>query len=286
MRKRANLTDLLNNLTFRVNFQKYKTLALSQYTWKGLPDELEGRHIENLLFDYGRAVFVRGKKQGYMVLQASEGRGVNWAHDPLHWRATGYGFSEEFKKDDVVLIRNNIECLPTNDVVMHYVNIITETERTIDVNVKRCKTPFILGCDQNNELTVKRMFAQIDSNVPDIYVDKGFTIDALQVLQTGVTFMGNDLHDYKKSRENELLTFLGVNNVAIDKKERVNVEEAESNNEIISAFADLFFEARQQAAEAMSKMCGQTITVERREAKENVLVPNDRSSDKDDQNDD
>ena len=40
-RKRANLSDLLNDLTFRTLFDKYKLIAMNEWDWQGLPDGIE-----------------------------------------------------------------------------------------------------------------------------------------------------------------------------------------------------------------------------------------------------
>jgi len=71
--------------------------------------------------------------------------------------------------------------------------------------------------------------------------------------------------DYKKSVENELLTFLGYDNLAVDKKERVNLSEANSNNEITQAFADLGLKSRQLACEKINEKYGLNVSVKRKE---------------------
>jgi hypothetical protein len=76
--------------------------------------------------------------------------------------------------------------------------------------------------------------------------------------------------DYKKSVENELFTFLGFNNLAVDKKERVNVEEAESNNELIESFSDMQLRARELACERINEMYGLNIRVKKNEKKKEV----------------
>ena len=62
-RKRANLTDLLNELTFSTLYNKFRLLATSAFEWTGLPDGIEEKFIERFLFDYGKAAFFRAKKR-------------------------------------------------------------------------------------------------------------------------------------------------------------------------------------------------------------------------------
>lgn len=260
-RKRANLSDLLNNLTFRKTFDKWKLLACSHFEYDGLPDGIEARHIENFLFEHGKAIFFRAKGMGFMCLEAQNGGNLNVYGDPLGYWANGFQFHEWVDSDDCVIIENNPHRLNTKDFVLFYVNKLTEAERTMDVNVKAVKTPYIISCDDRDVLTLKQIFREIDGNTPAIFTSKKLNVDALKVLLTGANFLGNDLMDYKKSVENDLLTFLGFNNIAVDKKERLNVDEANSNNELISGFAELQLSSRQLALDRINEKWGLHITV-------------------------
>jgi len=260
-RKRATLSDLLNDLTFKVLYDKYKLLAVTRFEWEGLPEGIEPRHIEKLLFSHGKAIFFKATGMSFMCLEASSTGKLNINGDPVSWRATGVGYSKEYSADDCVIIDNNMLRIPTDDIVMFYVNKITEAERTMDVNVKAIKTPIIFACDDKDVLTFKRIFQQVDGNVPAIFADRGLNISSIEAFKTDAKFMGNDLMDYKKQVENELITILGINNVAVDKKERVSVPETESNNQLINNFADLMLEARQKACEEINELYGLNVSV-------------------------
>ena len=260
-RKRANLTDLLNDLTFRVVYNKFKMLARCKIEWNDLPDVINPKHIERFLFDDGKSIFFRDPKMSFMCLQAHDDGKVNPYGDPIGYWAVGHGYRKYFTADNCVIIENNPMRIATHDFVMHYVNKITESERTMDVNIKACKTPFIFACDDKDVLTFKRIFQQVDGNTPAIFADKGLNLDAITAFNTGVKFLGNELQDYKKSVENELLTLLGYDNLAVDKKERVNLSEANSNNQITQSFAELQLRSRQEACDRINEMYGLNVSV-------------------------
>jgi len=268
-RKRANLTDLLNDLTFRTIYNKYRLISVNAFEWSGLPDGIQERHIENLLFDYGKAIFFRDPDMSYMCLQAQQGANLNVYGDPLNYRAVGFGYNREFSTTDCVIVENNKLRLNAHDFIMMYANKITEAERTMDVNVKANKTPVILTCDDKDLLSFKRIFQLVDGNTPSIYADKSLNIDSIQALDMKAQFLGNDLMDYKKSVENELLTFLGINNSPVDKKERVITDEANANNQLIESFSDLQLEARERACESINQMYGLNLSVRKRETLNN-----------------
>ena len=263
-KRRANLSDLLNDLTFRTHFEKNKLICLNEHEWLNLPDGIESRHIERLLFSPGFACFFRDPAMSYMVLECSPDGHQNVYGDALGYRVHGFNYQHHVSADECVIIRNNLLGLPTEPFVMHYVNKITEAERTMDVNIKACKTPVVFACDDKDVLTFKRIFQQVDGNVPAIFADRGLNLDSISAFQTGVKFMGNELMDYKRSVESDLLTFIGQNNTPVDKKERLITDEAEANDELIASFADLQLAARQKACDEINAMFGLNIAVRRR----------------------
>ena len=266
-KKRANLSDLLNDMTFKALYDRYRLIAMNMWEWEGLPDGILPRHIEKWLFSDGMVCFFKAPKMSFMALQCSNGPGLNPYGDPTSYRVTGYNYQQLLNADDCVIIENNLLRLATRPFVMHYVNKLTEAERTMDVNVKACKTPVVFTCDDKDVLTWKRVFQQVDGNVPAIFADRGLNLDSIQAFQTGAKFLGNDLMDYKSGVESDLLTFLGQNNTPVDKKERLITDEANANNQLIQSFADLQLEAREQACEAINKMWPElNVSVKRREA--------------------
>ena len=263
-RKRAKLSDLLNDLTFRTIYDKYRLICLNEYDWQGLPDGIQPRHIERVLFSRGYGCFFRAPGMGFMFLECGEDGRQNVYGDALGYRVHGVGYQTHVAADDCVIVRNNLLGLPTEPFLMHYANKLTEAERTMDVNVKACKTPIIFACDDKDVLTFKRIFQEVDGNSPAIWADRGLNLDSITAFTTGVQFLGLDLMDYKRAIESDLLTFIGQNNTPVDKKERLITDEAEANDQLIESFADLQLDARQKAAEEINAMFGTSITVTRK----------------------
>lgn len=257
-RKRATITDLLNDLTFKKIYEKYKLVAVNRFEWEwnreAVSPDLTEQIIENYLFTFGKSIFFRDGDMLCMCLEAQDGHDMNVYGKPLHYNAVGFGYNKTYKAEECVIIENNKLRLPTSDFLLFYTNKIAEAERTADVNIKACKTPIVFACDDKDVLTFKRIFQQVDGNVPAIFADKGLNLDAMQVFDTKAKFMGIELRDYIKGVENDLLTFLGVNNPAVDKKERLLTDEVNSNNELIDDFFNLQLEARERACEEINRL--------------------------------
>lgn len=269
-RKRANLSDLLNNLTFRTIYDKYRMIAMNAFEWTGLPEGIEERYIERILFDHGKAAFFADPDMSYMCLEAQDNGKLNVYGDPLQYLAVGFGYQRSYSRDECVIIENNKLRAATKDFVYFYVNKLTEAERTMDVNVKAVKTPIIFAVDDKDILTFKRLFQEVDGNVPAIFADKGLQLDGVQAFDTKAKFLGNELMNYKKSVENELLTFLGLNNLPSEKKERMITDEANSNNQLIDSFADLQLQSRELACEKINAKYGLNVSVKRRSKTQGV----------------
>ncbi len=279
-KKRAPLSDLLNDLTYRMHYDKNRLICLNEYEWDGLPDGIEPRHIERWLFSNGFCCFFKRKQGGFMVLECSSDGRQNVYGDPTGYRITGVAYQTHRKAEDCVIIKNNLLALPTEPFIMHYVNKITEAERTMDVNIKACKTPVVFACDDKDVLTFKRIFQQVDGNVPAIFADRGLNLDSIQAFLTGVKFMGNELMDYKRSVESDLLTFIGQNNTPVDKKERLITDEAQANDQLIASFADLQLVARQKACEEINALFGLNVSVRKREPVETSVETVEKEDDR------
>lgn len=267
------MTEFLNQLCDRILRSKFQLIATSAFTWDGLPEGMHERHIENLLYSKGMAVFFRDPDMSFMCLEGHSCDRQNVYGEPTAYRVTGVGYQRRFGADDVVIIDNNNLRVATGDIVDFYVYKMAEVERTMDVNVKAVKTPVIFACDDRDVLTFKRLFQQIDGNVPAIFADKGLNLDSIQAYKTEAQFLGNELQDYKKSVENELLTFLGLNNIPSEKKERLITDEANSNNQLIQSYIDLQLDARKRAADAINDKFGLSVTVEKRTVEKVVENP-------------
>ena len=256
MSKKRTYEDMLNLTTFRVLYEHYRNVCLNMFKWDGLPEGLEERYIERVLFDNGKALFFEDPTMKHMCLPCFQGSQLNVYNEPLSWRAIGTGYNREYPREQCVLIENNKMRTPTHDTVAFFVRKMYEAERTMDVNLTTSKAPWIFLCDEKNVYTYKSIFQKIDQNEPAIFGSKTLAqgLGTEQLLPTRTEFIGNDLMDFSHSVENKLLTFLGINNCPVDKKERLVTDEAESNDQLLATNAAVMLEARQRAAEAINKM--------------------------------
>ena len=84
--------------------------------------------------------------------------------------------------------------------------------------------------------------------------------DSIRSLKTDAPFVADKIMEYKKEIWNEALTYLGINNVEINKKERLITDEASSNNELINLNLQSFLAPRQEACRQFNEKFGLTGT--------------------------
>lgn len=262
IRDKRTKPEVINNLTFQALYYHYKNLALNLFKWKGLPEGIEERYIERALFDEGKCLFFRDPGMSYMALPCFNGSQLDVYGEPLRWRAQGLNYCKEYDRDDCVLIENNKLRQATHYIVTYYVNKMYEASRTMDTNILTSKIPWFIQCDDKKLLTYKQVVKKIqEENEAAIFGSTGLNLADFNIFPLKVTFLGNDLMDFHRSLEGQLLTALGINNSPIDRNERVNTLETESNNQIIEMNGGNLLEARQRAADRINELYGLNVSV-------------------------
>ena len=136
-----------------------------------------------------------------------------------------------------------------------------EAEQTAMVNIKAQKTPVLLLMDEKQRLTMENIYSQYEGNKPVIFGDKNsLGENVIKAINTQAPFIADKIIDYKKEIWNEALTFLGINNIMVDKKERLITDEANSNNELINLNLQSYLAPRQEACKQFNEKFGFTGT--------------------------
>lgn len=267
--RRFKDSAMLNSLIFNYYFQKLLDIAVAVFNYEGLPADIDVGYLEYLLISRGAAVVTYDNAADqFIVLQLAEIIEYNYAHKPYKYRGiapiTGYQ-SEELSSKNSVVFYNNLSMLPSYDDLFEFARRLYNLQSTIDINVNAQKTPVLVKATENQRLTMINLYQQYDGNQPFIFADKSLDLDGLSVLSTNAPFVADKLDELKSKTWNEALTYLGVSNVSINKKERLIIDEVvrSQGGVIASRFSRL--QARQTAIEQFNKIYGTSASVEFRE---------------------
>ena len=128
-----------------------------------------------------------------------------------------------------------------------------------NINVNAQKTPIILLGDEKQKLTLENLYQEYDGNQPIIYGDADLiTNEAFKSIRVDAPYVAGDITAYKKEIWNEFLSFIGVNTIDVEKKERLIKGESNANNEYINLNLQSYLIPRQKAAEEFNKLFGLT----------------------------
>lgn len=256
----------MNNRTYMQYYNRLTELALSMFEWKNLPKTVDQRFLEMCLFSDGMCVFFEDEVLGYLGLRCMIFGKLNVYQIPTDRRAYATnGYQKNLDGKNSVIIFNNY--LHTNSMldVEMFSKRLYNLDRAIDVNANAQKTPVLIQCDETQRLTMKNLYKQYEGNEPFIFGSKGLDANGLKVLQTGAPYVADKLYELKTQIWNEALTYLGISNINVVKKERMITDEVTRNQggTVASRYSRL--ESRRQACKQINEMFGLDIWVEYRE---------------------
>lgn len=244
-----------NNRTYGGYLQRLTELSMSMFEWKNLPSTVDSRFLELTLFNDGCAVFFEDEDLGFLTLQCTINGRLNVYRIPISRRAYSVnGYQRRLTDKDSVIIWNNY--LHTNSVltVKNYAKRLYNLDRIIDVNANAQKTPVLVQGTEQQRLTLKNLYKEVDGNSPVIFGDKNLDINALKAIQTGAPYVADKLYQLKTQLWNEVLTYLGITNINAQKKERLISDEVirSMGGVIASRYSRL--QARREACEAINRL--------------------------------
>ena len=271
-------SQLANEKTYFDYLNRFKKIALSMFEWENLPKSMNQRYLEQCLYYKGQAALLYDEDYGYLNTQCCSNGNLNIYYLPSSLNCYSFGYqkdrklytgnininpdtNEKIKTDQCILVMNNWERIPTAMTLELFAYRLYEAQRTADVNIINSKTPVLILTDENQKLALENAYTQYTGNAPVIFADKNSGLEnAIRSIDTRVEFIADKLLDYKKEIWNEALTFLGINNMRNDKKERMITDEANSNNELINLNLQSYLIPRREAAKQFNDYFGLTGT--------------------------
>lgn len=264
---------IMNKQTYIQYVNRLTELSISMFEWKNVPDTIDVRYLELHLFKNGQVVYFRDDVIGDLCLDCI----CNGSFDVYGYPVLRRAYSEYnnyqrlLKPSNSVIIWNNY--LRTNSIldVEMFARRLYVLDRIIDVNANAQKTPVLVQGTEKQRMTLINLYKEFDGNAPFIFGDKNIDVNSLKVLTTGAPYVADKLYQLKTQIWNEALTYLGISNINIQKKERLITDEVTRNQggTVASRYSRL--ESRREAVKKINKMFGTNIEVNYREDYQQVL---------------
>lgn len=278
--KTLNDIERIDGVDWYTHYYQYLTsLAFQLFEWKNLPESVDPRYLEMSLHMFGFVGFYKDKTKGFIVSQGAPSGEVDHYLLPTTFHANSPAYQKNFKLynyDDMleeakesgeygVIIWNNDYHFSTLPSIKMFADELAETQQVIQVNRNAQKTPVIIVANDYNLLTMKNMFNQIDGNSPVIIADESVDVqNSIIVHKTDAPYVVDKLRSDRDKIWNEIMTFLGIKNANLEKKERMITDEANANNEQIESSANIWLKSRKEACKKINDLYNTKIEVELR----------------------
>lgn len=269
MRKKTLFDESLvtNNLTYVQYLNRLTELAISMFEWKNLPPTVDPRYLELHLFETGCMVYFNDDVLGDLCLDCiAQGRLDVYGNPVLRRAYSGYNnYQKLLKESNSVIIWNNYLHLNSILDVKMFAKRLYNLDRIIDVNANAQKTPVLVQGTEKQRLTLLNLYKEFDGNAPFIFGDKNLDLNSLKSISTNAPYVCDKIYTLKTQVWNEALTYLGISNINIQKKERLITDEVTRNQggTIASRYSRL--ESRREAVKKINAMFGTNIEVNYRE---------------------
>jgi hypothetical protein len=280
------MAESINIRTYEHYLDRLTELSVSMFDWKNVPPEIDVRYLERVLFDSGKILFFYDKDLGeYLVMKFTSTGKVNIYDVPYNRHAyANNGYSNNLDDTNSVIIYNNLIRTPAQIDVGLYAQKLATLDRIIDVNANAQKTPVLIETDdEKKRTTLVNLYKQYSGNHPFVFAYKGFA-ESIKAIDTKAPFVAPELYTLKTQIWNEALTYLGISNINITKKERLITDEVTRNQggTIASRYSRL--EARRSACKKINDMFNLNIEVNFKEDYQSteLLADDTLTSDEDD----
>ena len=263
---------LPKGLIFDSYIRYYLARCQSMFKYDGLPETIPQNWLEHYLMANGSCVFI---KDGEDLIVTTGGMGglPDRYYIPTQYIVSNPYVKEETRKtytigEDCVLIRNDTYSqglmplltrycsqLTENDLTMQTADILSRAMLTItatDTQTKESVEKWLLDLRKGKLSAIGELPAMVGNQ------DRSVNITPFQAVASTIT----DLIEYHQYLKASLYNELGLNANYNMKRESINSNESQLNDDMLHPLIDDMLARRREALEEVNAMFGTDITVE------------------------
>lgn len=234
----------------------------------GLPKDWDLNFFRYWLFSWGSIAVMYTREYGWICAPYSVSQ-INMYWNPKEIVVTNSYLTNP--KYGVIGVNSGIIKLfddygGLDDIVRHYAVKLAHIDRCIDVNLMNANvTKYFEARNKKHAQEIKDLYAQSTQGEPLVVanesVTKGKQIETLYK-DIKSDYIVNDLLKSKRTIINEFLTKIGIANANYDKRERLNTDEVNQNDEETKAMITVIYDNIKEGIAEINAISGLGITVE------------------------
>lgn len=263
--KKTNVLNQLSNFeTTRMYVRQLMTLAENVFQFKNLPEFIDVSFLNRKLTRTGSIAFFKDEVLGVIALPYVPIGELDIYGRPNRIQVFSYtgGYQRTLNRDEYVIMYDNNGRYPLWLDIKQYAERLALYVRTIDINVSQQKTPRFWKCKSGQELSIKKMLNEIDSNDNSVLTYDNIDVDDIELVLEPAPYVADKLNFDKDKLFNEFLRLVGISNLSFQKKERAISDEVQAlqGGTIASRYSR--FEPRKRAIDEINAKFGTNIEVE------------------------
>lgn len=251
--------------TSSMYYKIFLLIALSRFEWLNLPPSIDERFLEYTIIDKGRILVFNDPRYNILSLPFTDMGELNYYYYPISRKPYSVGtmdFSTYTESDSVIIYNDYLHTTPQL-ILLDFTKRVFNVTESLDVNTSALRAPIIAECDETQKKTMEDLLSKRKNGEPIIVGNKTLDLMRLNVLPLITPQLVDSVEVLRKEKTeliNEVLTYLGVNNV-ISKKERLVTDEANANNGMVGMMRSVCLASRKQACKEINRMFGTNIDV-------------------------
>lgn len=235
--------------------------AISVFKWK-LPESWDPAYFKYILYCWGYIAIINTDKFGVIPQQCGL-RGYNVFYAPTNAIIVNpqlAGIREPLIGTECALIKLQPDYCGIMDLVSYYGDQLALAAEAAQMNLQNSKLGYFVGARSKGMAeAIKKIYDTIMAGEGVAVYDKAFDDESKVLFETfsqnlKQNFIAPDILENMRRIENEFCTIVGLNNTNTDKKERMNTDEVNANNEEIKSMADSWLESLQRGCESAREL--------------------------------
>jgi hypothetical protein len=245
----------------------------SMFKYEGLPDTIPQKWLENILMCNGSATWIKNGDKGLVVTRGAIGGEPDVYYIPTDVIVENpyleQGVNGTYKRDvEVVLMYNDTYTQGLLPLLKKYSAMMVEADISLNMACVMSRATLALSASDDKtrasaELWLKRIWegsTGVIGETPFLVAnsDRSLSVNDMSKADTTIT----NLIEYKQYIKASLYNDLGLNANYNMKREAINSNESQLNDDMLHPLIDTMLQCRREGLEKVNAMFGTNITVD------------------------